>query len=48
MNNGQGDERWETNEGEQLASHLSSPLAVRIWPTYITASTEQFELPLAP
>jgi hypothetical protein len=32
-----GDKRWEANEGEQLASHLLSPLTVRIGPMYITA-----------
>jgi hypothetical protein len=41
--------RLDANERQQLASSLLSPLvAVRTWPTYITAQTEQFELPLAP
>jgi hypothetical protein len=42
-----GDKRLDANGGEQLASSLLSPLAVRTWPTCITAQPEQFELLLA-
>jgi hypothetical protein len=43
-----GDKELDANGPDQLASSSLSPQAVRIGPRYITASTERFELPLAP